>query len=69
MFSETRVGLYSAHTLANRPSGWVTLSATKSVTDSQSNESEPVDLQSAANLFNLMFEFQPTNLCKQFIYQ
>jgi hypothetical protein len=32
IFSETRVGLYYAHTVANRPSGLVAKNVTKSVT-------------------------------------
>ena len=68
MFSETRVGLYYAHTIAILLSGLVALSATKSVTDS---ESEVVRLiyRVPQNLLNLIFEFQSTNLCKQFTYQ
>ena len=34
MFSETRVGLYSAHIVANRPSDLVAKNVTKSVTKS-----------------------------------
>ena len=68
MFSETRVGLYDVHTVANRPSGLVAKNVTKSVTDSKS-EVLLFIYRVPQNLFNMMFEFQPTNLCKQLTYQ
>jgi hypothetical protein len=68
MFSETRVGLYDVPTVANRPSGLVAKNVTKSVTYSKS-EVILLIYRVPQNLFNMMFEFQTTNLCKQSTYQ
>ena len=67
MFSETRVGLYYAYTVANQPSGLVALSATKSVTDAQS-EAHLLNYEVPQKLLNLIFKLQSTSLCKQFTY-
>ena len=68
MFSETRLGLYDVHTVANRPSGLVAKNVTKSVTYSKF-EVIMLIYRVPQNLFIMRFEFQPTNLCKQFTYQ